>query len=827
MDERRERDLDDELAFDLAADTEERIAAGMSRRDAEHASRKDFGSVLVAKERSRATWRGALALRILRDFRYALRQLARSPGFATVAVLTLALGIGVNTAVFSVIDVVMLQALPVPHPEQLARITRPGPLIGKDSGWTRALFTDFRAQQDVFDGVFGYGSTGRVDLNDGGEPRPVNVGLVTGDFFRALGVRATAGRLLADADDRAGCPAVAILTHEFWQSEFAGRPDVVGTTIHLSGQPFEIAGVAEPPFFGIEFGYGAPVWTSQCATRYLRPGTTWQVGAVVGRLKPGVTISQAQSRLAAMKLGAVPFDKGDRSLHRNYGDALLIVMAVSGVVLLIACANLAGLLLARAAAREREIAVRMAIGAGRGAIVRQLLTESLLLSTAGALAGIVVARWAGRALVALLAGPRPLPLDLSPDWRVLVFSIAAAALTGILFGLVPAWRASRVDLQSAMKVAGRPTATRTRGWLVAAQVALSLVLVAASGLLVSTWRRIAAIDPGFRPQGVLVVETTARAPRYTTDSRLALYARIHDRLRSLPGVTLAAESFLTPFSYQSAGFPVSEGQFVPFNEIGPGYLAAIGARLIAGRDLTASDGNVAIVTESFARRFFGDAAAIGHELSGRRIIGVIADIKDESLRDSSGAQVYLPIAGFPPTGAFHSFVIRTPNPTALAPQVRAVLADLDPHLTVAVRSLQSRIDESLSIPRSLGLLSGFFGVLAVLLSALGLYGVVQYGVARRRAEIGVRMALGASGAQVVRAVLRDAARVVGIGIAIGLPLAVAANRLLTSFLYGVDPADAAILIAAAVTLVVAAAAAAFLPARRAAALDPIAALRHD
>jgi putative ABC transport system permease protein len=849
----RDRDLADEIAFDLAAEAEERRAAGLSPEQAARASRRDFGNVLRVQERTRETWGWGPVERLARDARYALRQLARSPGFTAVAVLSLALGIGVNTAIFTLINVTMLKSLPVSRPEELLHVTTTTPAVGKGSGLTREHWQSFRERQDVFDSAFAYGSTGNADLANGGEPRPVNVGLVTGEFFPTLGVHALAGRLLNDSDDRPGCSGVAVLTYDFWQREHGGRPDIVGRTFSLSGQPFQIAGVVEPPFFGIEYGYHTPIWIPHCATTLLRPGTTWQAGVMVGRVKPGVTIEQARARLATIpapfgrgSYTAVPFAKGQGYLRASYGDALWTLMAIVAVVLLITCVNLANLLLARAAARQREIAVRLALGAGRGALLRQLLVESLMLSVAGAGLGIFVAHQGSAALVRMLIRPGQVVLDLSPDWRVLSFSIAAGVLTGILFGFAPAWRAVRVDLHIAMKPAGRASLGRLASAkaLVASQVALSLVLVVAAGLLVSTWRRTAALDPGFRPGGVLIAEVTARF----SSAPAPLFDRVLDRLRAVPGVAAAAPSSRTPFSNLSSGVEIDRlpgaaeaKTVVSFMEVGSEYFAALGAPLLAGRAFNSGDSPhsppVVIVGEEFARRYVPGASALGARFSARwrsvtgppfEIVGIVGNTKEASLREPDRPVVYFALAQNPQPGALRAFTIRSNRPTAaLAADVKAVLAEIDPRLSVTLRSLQSRIDETLRLPRTLALLSAFFGILALLLAAVGLYGVVQYSVQRRRSEIGVRLALGAGRGRVLRLVLRDVGLIVLAGIALGAPLSLAANRLVSRFLFGVQPNDPAILAAAAVALALVAAAAAAAPARRAAKLDPMAVLRDD
>src|SRR5262245_39437431 len=483
--------------------------------------------------------RGNMIADLWQDLRFGARMLVKKHGFTLIIVITLALGIGANTAIFTLINVVMLKSLPVSHPEELVMLTRSGGDSKNPSSFSQALWEQIRDHQDVFSGVCVYGSTGAADLSAGGEARPVSVGLVSGGFFSTLGVRPVLGRNLTDADDQRGCSPVAVITHAFWHSEYGGSADIVGKSVAINGRPFQIVGVAEPAFIGVEYGYNAPIWAPQCAGTIIRGynGGGW----VIGRLKSGITIEQSRARLAALApaileatlppnataeaaaqyrkstLGVAPFSKGLQGLSSTYGEALLMIMAIVGVVLLIACANIANLLLARGAARSHEMGVRLALGASRSRLIRQLLTESVLLAFAGAASGLLFAHWGSRVLVGFMARRNHfVALDLTPDVRVLAFNLVVGVLTGALFGLAPAWRAAHVDPLATLKPSGRGVTEGHSRFsaskaLVVAQIALSLVMIAGAGLLLGSWRRLVALDPGFRSEGVLLVGEIGRA----------------------------------------------------------------------------------------------------------------------------------------------------------------------------------------------------------------------------------------------------------------------------------------------------------------------------
>jgi len=874
-----EQGLKEEVDAYLEMLIEMKIEQGINPAEARRQALIEMGGVEQVKERVREVRMGHYLETLWQDVRYGVRMLLRNPGFTAIAVITLSLGIGANTAIFTLINVVMLKSLPVSRPDELVALTlNAGEASKGQPSFSQPLWEQIRDQQDVFAGVFAYGSTS-ADLVAGGEVRPVSIGLVTGGFFSTLGVRPAVGRTFTDADDQRGCHAVAVITHAFWQSEFGGSQDVVGKSVELNGRPFQIVGVTDPAFFGVEYGYYAPIWAPQCAGTIIRPGGFSGGGLVMGRLKPGVSLEQSRARLATLApamleatlptdatseetaqyrkstFGVEPFAKGIPALSRTYGEALLILMAIVGVVLLIACANVANLLLARGAARRHEIAVRLALGASRFRLIRQLLTESVLLALLGAALGALFASWGSRMLVGFLARRNQItPLDLGPDLNVLAFTLAVGALTGVLFGLAPAWRAARVDPHVVKKPQGRGVAEGHSRFslgkaLVAAQIALSLVMITGAGLLIGSWRQLATLDPGFRSEGVLLAGVNMRLAGIPNDQRGAIYKRILDRLRAIPGVASVSAASLTPFGNTAMRLVIDVEGYTPksgadttvrLNNVSESYFATIGTRILAGRDFNSGDvpgsPSVAIVSEELARKFFGGARAVGQPFRVKvgnglsppvEIVGIAANTKETSLREPSLPIVYYALSQYrqPNPGNYALRVEGTP--TALIPSVKAAIAEINPRFSLDLRTLQQQVDSSVRLPRTLAMLSGFFGSLALLLAAIGLYGVISYSVERRRNEIGVRIALGATRTRIIRMALGEVGRLVVIGVAFGVLLALALTRLVATFLYGVEPNDPATLTLSALTLAAVALGAALLPAWRAAQLDPMVALREE
>jgi putative ABC transport system permease protein len=816
---------------------------------------------------------------ILQDIRYALRALRGSPGFAAVAILSLALGIGANTAIFSLIDSVILKTLPVAHPEQLVQVT-----MGQSVSFTNPIWEQVRNRQDVFSGIFAYGG-GRFNLAAGGEARFAQGNFASGQFFDTLGLHALIGRTFTVADDARGCPGTAVLSHGFWQREYGGRGDVVGKSISLDNHPFEILGVLEPGFTGVEVGSEKDLYVPLCAEKIVRGETSsldqrshWWL-RVIGRLRPGVSAASSQARLKTLAPAVFeatvppnwkpdnqqdyrrrtfetrPAANGLSNIRRQYQQALIVLLGIVGVVLLIACANVANLLLARSAARQKEIAIRIALGSGRARLIRQLLTESLVLSLAGAAIGVLFAQWGARLLVGFLsAGGSQVYLDLGIDWRVLVFTAGVSIFTALLFGLAPAWRGTAVSPQAAMKANARGVIEGAKFGLgkalVMAQVALSLVLVVGAGLMLSTFFRLQTLDAGFDRRQVLLVSVDLRNGNYAKEHRGAVLAEMLAHLRAVPGVLSASASSMTPVSgsYWNENLEIegyaSKGRddtIVYFNEVSDRYFETMRMERIAGRDFNSHDTpespRVAIVNQTMAKRFFAGQNPVGKRFraeEGNRmgpwteIVGVVRDSKYGSLREEIDPSAFVAGSQNDAPGMGYQFELRTAGaPAALASGAKAAIAEVNRDVSVQLKTLAAQVEDSLVRERLLASLSGFFGGLALLLATVGLYGVMSYNVARRRNEIGIRMALGAEHSRVLRMVLREVAILIGAGLAIGLGAAIGATRLIASFLYGTKANDPWTLTLAVAVLALVAAVAGFLPARSAARLDPMSALRDE
>jgi putative ABC transport system permease protein len=830
---------------------------------------------------------------ILQDMRYGLRQLKQSPGFTLVAVLSLALGIGANTAIFQLVDAIRLKTLPVRDPQELVSIafeknsSLSGWFSSRSSQLTYAQWEQIRAQQQAFTGVLAWSAT-RFNLADGGEARNAEGLYVSGEFFRQLGVNAALGRTFTAQDDSDTCTgAGAVLSYAFWQREFGGDPGILGRTIRLGGYPIPVIGVTAPSFFGVEVGNRYDVAIPLCADRLLSDDKKGRIPvrhawwlSMMGRLKPGWTVERANAHLRALspgimratlpptykpdtakrylanKLEATDGGTGVSGLRQAYERPLWLLMATTGLVLLIACANLANLLLARASVREREIAVRLAIGASRWRLVRQLLAESLLLAVAGAALGAVLAQALSRGLVAFIStADNALFVGLAPDRGVFLFTAALAMLTCLLFGLAPALRATHLAPATAIRAGGRSmTAGRERfslrRALVATQVALSLVLLVGALLFVRSLRNLLTTDAGFKAEGVLAVGMDFGRAQFPKERRQAVYRDLHDRLAALPGVVSAAQVFFTPVSGSGwnddigpdGATAASSGKESFFNRVGPGYFRTIGTNLVAGREFdehdTVSSPKVAIVNEMFARKFFGGANPVGHTFhleaeAGNpeplfQIVGLVRNTKYYELREDFKAIGFLPIAQDDDPGNGATFVLRMAgSPGGLMSAVKAAVAAVSPAIGIEFRPLSAQIQDSLLRDRLMATLSGAFGLLAGLLATLGLYGVIAYMVERRRNEIGVRMALGADRARVVRLVLREAMLLLAVGLTAGVVIALWAGRAAATLLFGLQPYDPVSMAAAAALLAVIALAASYGPARRAAALEPMVALREE
>ncbi|AHG92433.1 permease (plasmid) [Gemmatirosa kalamazoonensis] len=888
---RRAREFERERAFHLAERADELRAAGLAPHAAAAEARRRFGNPAVPRGPSVATWLESAA----GDARRAARSLRRSPLFALVAVGSIALGMGATTAIYSLLDAVSLRALPVPHPDELLQVGTADRSRGGvrevpfgNQFFTNPLWEALRDRPNGFASVAAYG-TGRVNLAPAGEARWATLAFVSGDYFRLFGVAPEVGRLFSKRDDVRGCPAVAVLGHAFWQRTYAGDRHVVGRTISLDGTPFEIVGVTRAGFTGPEVGRVPQVLVPLCAEAAMRRDQSWLDArstwwlAIIGRRASDVSPTTVAARLQAIAadvygttvpsqwgvsqqreyasrtFAVAPVPRGLSELRSRFGRALAALMAFVALVMVIACVNVANLLLARTAARRHELAVRLAIGAERARLVRQLLAESVLLAVSGAATGLLVARWGAAALVAMISTPRDtVELDLALNGRLLAFAALAATATLVIFGVLPAWRGSRVAPQSAMRGAGRGVAEghsrfTTAKMLVAAQVALSLVLLVAAGLLVGSLRKLATEDPGFRPDGVLIVRSDLRQTGLPEERLGALREALLAALRAVPGAADASASEMTPIGDSAwnedlviDGYtPKSpEDALVWFNSVTPHYFATMRTRLLLGRDFDATDRQgaprVVIVNEAFVRKFFGAASPLGRHL-GRRmgdtmsapftIVGVVENAKYRTLREDPSPTVYVAMTQEHLSSAVLTAELRAAgdgaDAAALAPAARAAVARVDPRVVVEFRTLSGQVASSISRERLLAVLSAVFGAVALALATLGLYGVMAYSVTRRTTEIGVRQALGADRARVVRMVLADVGRVVVVGAIVGAAAAAPVGRFMESLLFRTRPVEPLVIAGAAALLALVALVAGLVPARRASRVAPMTALREE
>ena len=829
----------------------------------------------------------------MQDLRLAIRSLCATPLVTIVATLSLALAIGANTAIFSVVNSLLLRRLPVEDPAQLVFVTNSG-IPDRAAAWSYAVWDQIRQRPHLFDAAAAW-SFVRFNLALAGEAQFVEGMWASGSFFETLGVPAVLGRTLSERDDRRGGGPdgpVAVISYRYWQRRFGGSADAIGRSLRLNGVPFTIVGITPPEFFGIEVGRTFDVIVPVASEALIRgrdtildnPSTRFLT--IVARLKPGQPLEaaatelrtaqptirtatlprdlhrsgkQAFDRYLSEPFALVPAASGSSMLRERYERPVLALMAVVVLVLLIACVNIANVLFARAAARRHEISVRLALGASRWRVVRPLLTESAVLSTAGAAMGLIVAGWGSRLLLRQLSSPTTTVfLDLSIDGRILAFTAGLTVLTTLFFGTAPAVRASRgapVETlnEQSRGVAGQPHGGFAGG-LIVTQVAISVVLVVAAGLFIRTFTSLAGRQLGLQAERVLVVGVDAQRATIDPAERLALHERVREVVRALPNVADAGISVITPLT--GAGFdPPIEISDVPgsdrpvreaANRISPGWFSALGMRLVAGRDFTESDRmgrpRVAVVNEAFARKYFAGRSPLGRSftlfprspraLGPIEIVGVVADGVYYSVRAPMPPTWYAPLAQFDPadftlTSASLSVRSTAGPPAMLTKSIVAAATSVHPQLALTFRPLADQVGASVNQERLLASLAGFFGGLATLLTALGLYGVTAYNVTRCRAEIGIRMALGAVPARVMRLVLSRVSLLVAAGVVIGAGLSMWASRFIASLLYGVEPRDPATLVASALTLASVAAVAGWLPAWRASRLDPAKVLRES
>jgi putative ABC transport system permease protein len=883
-----ESEADTELRFHFDQQVEKHLKSGMTREEASRRARLEIGGHEQLKEEMRDAHGVLLLETLFHDIRYGLRVLGRTPVISCVAVLSLALGIGANTAIFSLIDTVMLRMLPVQKPEQLAQLLRAN-FSGTGAGsasFTNPLWEQLRDHQDVFSGVFAWGED-RFDLSQGGAVHYASGFFASGDYFNTLGVRPVAGRLIAPADDRRGCPAVAVLSYGFWQDHFGGTQSAIGSMVSLDNHPFQIIGVSSPGFYGVEIGNKFEVAIPICTADILDgkesrlDHRSWWWLSIVGRVKSGVSPDQLKARLGVISpqifAGALPKDwdekgqakflkltlvaspaaKGISALRRQFEKPLHILMAVVGLVLLIACANIASLMLARAASRNKEIAVRKALGASRTRLIRQFLTECILLSSVGALLGFLFARWGSALLVRYISTERSAVfLDFAVDARVLSFTAAIAILTGILFGVLPAFRSTEVPLTSAMKgsqacSSERRMRFRPAKWIVASQVALSLVLLVASGLFLRSFVKLSTLDIGFDRKNVLIVHADLHTAKVPPERWPETYEQIEVRLQALPGVVSSGRSVMTPISgfewnqfvhTDSPNSPTGDNALVYFNFISPGYFETMRTPLLAGRNFndhdTKASTQVAIINQTMARKFFPNMDPLGKYFTTEpdpgkpapkmQIVGLARDSKYESLREDTFSTAFFPVTQVPEGDSAENFILRTATPPmSLVSAVQEAVASVDKAIPIEFATLAQQVDDSLVEERLLATLSTFFGGLALVLAMIGLYGALSYLVAQRQPEFGIRLALGAPRGSILRLVMRDVLFVLAGGLTAGACLALATVGVLEKMLFGLAPHDTLTFLVAMGVLSVVAIVAGYLPARRAMRVDPMVALRHE
>ncbi len=900
-----ESDLNAELEDYIKHQTERYVASGLSLEEARLIALRDVGGIEQVKEKCRDVRGTAWLEDAVQDVRYGWRTLLKNPLFSTMAVLSLGLGIGANTSIYSIMDAIMIRALPVRNPGELVILNwrakqQPashngsayddpgGGMTSPDFPWP--AYELLRDHNSVFSTLFAYKNAGALNLVVRGQAEVLPVELVSGNFFSGLGIAPAAGRLITDRDNLADASQVAVLSYNYWRDRFAGDMAAVGQSITINNNSFTIVGVAAPEFFGVAPGSAPVVYVPivnrpALARNYGKEHDTMFIDSrfywvdMMGRLRPGITVTRAQAELAArfrhFALASAANDKeradlpalwleeggsGVDSLRRQYSKPLFVLMAMVAFILTIACANIANLLLARASARRREIAVRLSLGASRLRVLRQLLTESLLLALPGGILGLGIAAAGIRFLIWLLASGREnFSLHAELDWRILTFTIAVAFVTGILFGLAPAIAATHVDITPALKET-RASAPGRRGHriglsqsLVAAQIALSLLLVLGAALFVRTLANLHAVEIGFNQEGLLTFSLDAGKVGYKDAALKTFYARMDERFRGLPGVRAATITDMPLVAgwnesthVNMPGVPKQEGgpggRNTSLMSVGPTFFETMQLPILVGRPIDSRDVDgaplAAVVNEVFAKEYFSNQYPIGRrfglgnsEAGDLTIVGIAKDARYSSLKQAIPPVAYISylqnIIKRPPVGMF--FELRTAgNPLALAETVRKIVHEAAPNVPVTSMITQSqRIDSTIVQERTFADLCTAFAVLALAIACVGLYGTMAYAVSRRTNEIGIRMALGAERRRILWMVIREVLALAGAGLAIGLLCAWSATSTIKSFVFGIKPADPLAIVLASGILIAASVVAGFAPAMRASRIDPLTALRHE
>ncbi|HEY6447192.1 MAG TPA: ABC transporter permease [Acidobacteriaceae bacterium] len=898
--ERMETELDKELRFHFESQVADKIRGGVPESEAHRLVRMEFGGIEQIKEDCRER-RGTMWVESLaQDVRYGLRQLRKSPGFAVVAIVSLALGVGANTAIFSLLDAILLRPLPVQNPRELV-LFGPGGGGGSteavpDESWrlfSDSFFQDFRREDHSFSGIAGVDSTQfAVKASIAGAAyETTHVDLVSGSYFPVLGVPAYLGRTIAESDDGAfGSGPVAVASYSWFQRHLNGDPAALGKVVRIEAHDYTLVGVARPGFSGVTVGQATDLFIPLSMEKaFSRPGWNgigdklFQSLYLIGRLRPGVNAVQASAEtnllfhqiirgylgpqptekhladLARASVELTPGARGISPLRQYFSLPLKILMGIVALVLLIACANIANMLLARGVARTREVAVRMALGASRRRIAVQLLTESAVLAGVGAAAGVALA-WKASGLLLRLAtpGPDPVPLNLAPDSRVLGFTLGVTVLTSLLFGMLPAFRASGVEFTPALKDGRGSSSASSRGALasslIVGQVALSVLLLAVAGLFVRSLIHLSEVNTGFDDHNVLVFtldSSTANLPRGADEIRsVRLQEQMEDRVRAIPGVQSDSFAFVAfhdggwsdQVLFQNITRTPANGEPVNFNITGNGFFSAMGIPLREGRTFGAEDRlnspRVAVINESMARRFFPNRSAIGQRFSigetpdhpgDIEVIGVVEDAKYYTLDEGSLMAAYFPCSQSP--GFYGNFVVRYApgaNEREIVSAIRHAVAAINPNILVNdVTTLEEQVNRSIATPSLIAQLSAFFGVVAVFLACIGVYGLLSYSVARRTSELGIRLALGAQLHTLLWMVLRECLALLIPGLAIGIAVALTSTHILKSLLYELSPLDPASISIAIGAVAVMTIAAAWVPARRATQINPVQALRTE
>ena len=876
---RMEREIDAELREHIAMCVDDNIAQGMSREAAERDARSRFGSPTAMRERVSAE-DAALGLESLwHDVRGALRVFLKSPGFSLVVVATLALGIGANTSIFELLDAVRLRALPIAKPGELAEVRIAGGTRG--FGVAENGFTDFtvpmwqevKQHHDPFSGVFAW-RTSPVQVGAPNQSHRLYGLEVSGNFFGALGIAPIQGRLIEPQDEISCQITHVVASYSFWKSQMGGQPITAGTTILAEGRSVQVLGVTPPSFFGMIVGDRFDLAYPTCNPPH--PRAEMFVYSVMGRLKPGWTLRQASEYFDALspglfaktapdgysaealksykafRLAAYPAGAGVSYLRDQYNSSLDILLVITGLVLLIACANLANLMLARASVKRREVAIRMSLGASRGRILRQILLESALLAACGAGLGVALAQPLSRALVSSLeSSQNAIHLTIVADWRVLLFAAAAASATCVIFGTFPALRSSSTEPLTSLKsgergVAGNRERFFVQRAMVITQIAVSMVLLVGALLFVRSYRNLMTVNPGIRESGITIGYFDFPSANIRLENLAAFKRQLVDEVRAIPGIENVGATTNIPLSGATWGHHVTVGSVdgpSRFTYVSPGFFATLGIPLLEGRNFTDRDTNdnplVLIVNQAFVRRYVSASSPIGVQVRVRpepqypartyEIVGVVPNTRYSEFREDPQVQAFVPIAQLPVTaqGPGVAMLIASRDPDTAQPAVRQMLDKEHPGTEVQFSSFQQDIFDRLVGDRMMARLSGFFGVLAALLVVVGLHGVLSYFLARRRSEIGIRIALGASRGRVVAAMLRNACVMLGAGLIAGTALALVASREASTLLFGVKPWDPLTLAGAAVLLAVVTLVASLIPSLRAANVNPVDSLRAE